>query len=367
MKNVKIRELKLSDMPKIKELLETREGFGTEKAEKRTQLLQWLAFNNPFANGGATYYVAEDEERIIAHLGRMPIELAFQGERHRSYFMHDLYVHPEYRQKGQGFFLSMALYDTVEEQSDTFFCGLWATPLNLKLLQLRKYDQLRANKYVKILDPRKLRDPRRNLKFKGRFLLPLLNPIIRFFMGCVDFVLLGIYRGDVIIIELQRFDERIDKLNKRILSKFRVSVCKDSNYLNWKYIDRPFGKKMVFAAERNGDLTGYLVLNPKLEGEFYRGTILDIMADPDDKKTISALCCQAIKYFRKKGAYSINVFLTDSRLASVFKTFLFLKDPARDSFFLGNLSKCNTLRDDLLEISNWHLSYGDSDGAMLRP
>jgi len=367
MKNVKIRELQFSDMPKIRELVQTREGFSEEKAEKRTKLLEWLAFKNPFANGGATYFVAEDQDRIIAHIGRMPVELTFHGERHRTYFMQDLYVHPEYRQKGQGFFLSMALYDTLERESDTFFCGLWATPLNLKLLQLRKYDQLRANKYVKILDPRKLQDPRRNLKFKGRFLINLLNPIIRFFMGCVDFGLLRISRSDVKVTELERFDDRVDKLNKHILSKFRVSVCKDAQYLNWKYIDRPFGKKIVYAAEKKGELSGYLVLNNRLEGKFYKGTILDIMADPEDKKTIAALCCKAIQYFRKQGAYSVNVFLTDSRLASVFKKFLFLKDPAEDSFFLGNLNKCCGEKEHLLDIRNWHLSYGDSDGAMLRP
>jgi GNAT superfamily N-acetyltransferase len=368
MSNCTIRNLKISDMEKMGELLRTRETLDQESAEKRKQLLEWLAFNNPFANGLPTYFIAEDEGKIVAHLGSMPIEVVIEGRCHKSCYIQDLYVHPDYIKKGQGFFLSMALYSAVEKSIDTFVCGLWATPLNLKMLRQRGYLELKADKYVKILDPRKLLDPRRKLKIpQVKFLLRVLGSSLRVVFDWVDCLLLRINSREVSIREVGRFDSRFDDLNQKILSKIGISTYKDSKYLNWKYIDRPLNKKRVFAAEKDGQISGFVVLSSRPQGKYLKATILDLMADPDDTKIIAALCRKTIQVFREQKAYSINCYLTDKRFAKVFKRFLFLKDPCPDSFLLTNLDKCQVEREKLLDINNWHLSYGESDGSMLNP
>lgn len=369
MKNVQIRHLMTSDMTAMYELIRTREGYNAKEAAKRARLLEWLAFKNPYADKLKTYFVAEKSGKIIGHLGRMPAEFIIKGRRQKAYFVHDLYVHPDYRKKGNGVFLTMALYKKAEENSDSFCCGLWSTPLNLQILRRRGYYELKADKYVKVLDPRKLLDPRRKFKIpKLKFWINALYPILKFILNLTDLILLNVPNSKVRVLEIIRFDSRFDELIQRLFSKVDISIYKQSDFLNWKYIDRPFSRNKVFAVEDEyRNILGFVVLSSKAKKNHFKGHILDIWADPEDSRTISALCKKAIEYFIEQKVYSINCFLTDKRFARVFKKFLFLKDPFSDSIFLGNLEKCQREKKFLINNKNWHLSYGDSDGFMLRP
>jgi GNAT superfamily N-acetyltransferase len=357
-----------SDMKKVFDLFRTREGYDEKKAGNRVQLLEWLAFKNQYADKLPTYFVAEEYGKIIGHLGRMPTEFIIKGRRQKGYFIHDLYIHPEYRKKGKGLFLAMALYRVAEENSDSFLCGMWSTPLNLEIQRRRGYYELHADKFVKLLDPSKLLDPRSKLKIsKFKFLVNTVSPILKFILNLTDLILLKIPHQKVRISEIIRFDSRFDELTQRIYSKVGISVYKQSDFLNWKYIDRPFNRNKVFAVEDEyRNILGFVVLGPIAKENLFKAHILDIWANPEDSKTISALCKKAIEYFKEQKVYSINCFLTDKRFAKVFKKFLFLKDPSTDSVFLGNLEKCQEEKENLIDLNNWHLSYGDSDGDMLR-
>ena len=136
--------------------------------------------------------------------------------------------------------------------------------------------------------------------------------------------------------------------------------------MNWKYIDRPFNNNKVFAAEKNNKISGYIVLGANPKGKFLKATILDILADPDDSKTIAALCRTAIRYFRKAKVFSINCLLTDQGYSKIFRKHLFFKDPTFEPIYITNLEKLNNNDYEILNIKKWHFSYGDSDGSMFR-
>ena len=120
MNTIKIRPLEPADMVKMRHLVRTRHDLDDQGAQRRTQLMDWIAFYNPFANGETTYFVAEEDANLVAYLGRMPTEFIVGGKIQRAYFIHDLYVHKEYRKKGMGLFLSMALSEALEKDSKSF-------------------------------------------------------------------------------------------------------------------------------------------------------------------------------------------------------------------------------------------------------
>ena len=362
MKDIRIRELTRSDMKKIGDLLGTRAELNQERAEKRKQLLEWIAFCNPDAVGETTYFVAEDSEKLIGYIGRMPTEFVIKGKRQKGYFMHDLYVHPEYRKKGLGFFISMALYRKLEQNTDSFLCGLWPSPLNLKLQRQRGYHELHGDRFIKILSPRALL-----LVTKKESFVRMVDPILRIVLRLVDLILIRQNSLKVRVAEVERFDARFDELSQKVLRQTSNSPFKKSSYLNWKYIDRPYRRNTVLAAEQNGQILGFAVLAVRSQKGYPKGTILDLMSDPDDTKSTSSLCAAAINYFKKQKVYSIHSYLTDKRFAKVFKRFLFIKVFSSDTVLLANLEKCQEERENLTCIDNWHLSYGDSDGFMLRP
>jgi hypothetical protein len=122
----------------------------------------------------------------------------------------------------------------------------------------------------------------------------------------------------------------------------------------------------AFAAQQNGEISGFIVVGPNLKKPYPEGAIVDIMADPDDSATIHALVKTAINYFSKQNVYSIECCLTDKRFIRVFRRYLFVRAFEQEPVMLANLAQFEEA-DYLKNIDNWHLTYGDSDEFMLRP
>lgn len=349
-------------MGKIAQLLQVRYDLDREYADKWTRSLEWCAFNNPYANGEPTYFIAEDDGNIVAHLARMPSKFIINGKLRKGYFIHHLYVHPKYTKKGMGLFLSMSLYNALEDSTESFCCSVWTAPINLEMLRRRGHYELWVDRYVKLLNP----EEKLSKFLRQQSLVKLSSPIVRYFLFIADLILLKLIPSDIKISKVDRFDSRFDDLSQRLLSKIGVSTFKSSSYLNWKYIDRPFSKMEVFAAEEDGQIIGFLVVAPNVGKDYPEGAIVDIMADPDDKKTISALLKEAISYFKEKKVYSIQCCLTDKRFLRIIKRFLFVKAFVGEPVLLANLHKCKE-KDCLIDINNWHLTYGESDIFLLIP
>lgn len=362
MKNIIIRELKTDDMDKIANLLRTREELDEEGAKKRRRLFEWLAFNNPFADGEPTYFVAQDRGKIVAHLGRMPTEFIIKGKRQKGYFIHDLYVHPEYRKKGMGFFLSMSLYKVIENNSGSFCCSVWTSKLNLEMLRRRGHYELWARRYVKLINP----SEKLGKFLKPKFLVVGAHLILKGILFLGDLIFVSLVPSEAKVTKIDKFDSQCDTLNEKVSNKIGISSYKEINYLNWKYIDRPFSKLDVLAAKENGQLEGFVVVAADAQSGYLRGSIVDIVADPEDTRTIASLFKAAIDYFKEKKVYSINCCMTDKRFVKILKRFLFLKPFSGEPVMLANIEKAEE-KEYLIDINNWHVTYGASDGFMLMP
>jgi hypothetical protein len=121
----------------------------------------------------------------------------------------------------------------------------------------------------------------------------------------------------------------------------------------------------VLVAEAKGQATGFVVVSLIPYSEYPEGELVDIMADPEDTKTVSALFRAAIDYFREKRVYSIKCCLTDKRFSKILKRFLFFRDfIGMEPVMLANLEKCE-YKQYLIDMDNWHLTYGASDELML--
>ena len=365
MKGIRVRPLLRSDLEEINRLHRTRDDVAEEgAAEKRTELLEWLAFHNPFAGDEATYFVAEDGGNIVAFQGRMPLEFIVNGTRRKGYYVHDTYVHPEYRKKGLGFSLITALAQATEEQSDSFFCLLGGTPLNLKIQRRMGYLELPpAPQYVKLLNPEK----QLTRLLKIRPLIALLNPLARSGLRLLDTFLLALYTpSSRTIRSIERFDHHVDQLIERLIPTSPISAVKDSRYLNWRYVDRPFKRDTLLIAEENGRPAGCMILamNP-YRPEARVGVIVDVIADPSDRETLTALCGAAIRFFIRKRANAISCIITNPGVEQVFTKFAFRRDSAGKAVLLGNLNLTGIDRTFLEHLEHWTLTRGDSDGFML--
>ena len=368
-----IRALRPSDMDSFVELCMHRDGMDRAAAEHRAQVVEWIAFHNPDDDGDPTYFVADVGGRVMGHLGRMPTRFYVEGEPHLASYVHDLFVHPELQKGGRGLFLSMQLYRTAERASKSFCVLVWTNEINIRIQQARGYDQLWAERYVKLLRadgqidrlagrvreglprplPRPLIEP----------LAALAKPVATGVIQASDRLLYRTTHARHRLVRIEGFDARFDRLAERVGPRMGIAPIKTQRYLRWKHADRPALETATYAAlDTGGELAGFVVVCVPRTA-YHDSYILELVADPDDARTIAALCHQAIEHCREQGAYSLQCIGTDPRFARVLRQLLFVPREPREPLFRANAGRY-AHPEVLGRLGAWHASYGDSEGPI---
>lgn len=382
-----IRPMRPTDIDSFVDLCSERPGLDRTAAERRAQIVEWLAFHNPEADGEPTYFVVDVGGRIMGHLGRMPTRFGIEGRPHQASYIHDLFVHPELQQGGRGFFLAMQMYRAAEQASPSFSVLVWTNEINLRIQRARKYEEMWVERYVKLLRA----DGQIN-RLAGRIgskgldhggdgsggrddgeqpghglrvgIMNAGKPVAAGLLHLTDRVLnraLGGRRRR--IVRLDRFDERFDALAERLLPRLGIAPIKTQAYLNWKHFDRPHLDAAAYlATDGGGELLGFTVITvPK--SVHHDAYVLELVADPDDTQTITALALQAAEYSRTVGAYSLQCVVADPRYARVLRQLLFVQREPSEPLFRANSERY--VRPELLgRLDSWHFSYGDSEGPV---
>jgi GNAT superfamily N-acetyltransferase len=364
MKGITIRALVRSDLEEMDRLHRSRDDLaGPEEGRKRTELLEWLAFHNPYAGDEGTYLVAEDNKRLVAYQGRMPVQFVVGNVKHKGYYAHDTFVDPEYRKKGIGFALLAALTEATEKQSDSFFCLLGGTPLNLKIQRRMGFQEIpSAATYVKIIEPDRY--------FQRTIRIPPLRSVLSVLARTgilIADVLTGCTRVHPGIAQIERFDHRFDDLAERLMGKIGVCTFKSAAYLNWKYSDRPYKRDIILAFQDADRVRGFVVLSTTRDEGRTGGVILELVADPDDRVAVLALCRAAVRHFRLSGNAFVRCVMSDDRFGSALRSLLFLKSGDGKPVLLGNLNRVPEERDRLTDTQKWHVTLGETDAFMLNP
>ena len=355
-KHFQVRKYKKSDLNNIEQLFRTH--CDAHYVLARRLMFDWISSSNPVA-GNEFYLVIEDNKKIIAHMGRMPVDLMINGKKDRGYFFHDLLVHPEYRKKGLGILLSNCLHKAWEDMTATLAIGIWINEFTNAYYKRRGYYQLNTYSFIRPL----------NLKYslqrliKNRFVVRVITPFGIVLSGLYELFISKHRCPNVFISQVEKFDERFDTFAGEISRKFAIIVLRHSKYLNWKYIDKPFANYIVLTAERDKKLTGYIVLRSRKNGDSRVGVIADILADPDDSETITSLCQGAIGFFKEKNVDFIHCLLTNKNFIRIFKKYLFFKNREIKPVMILNLHKHHA-QEVITNIDNWFLTFGDSDAEM---
>jgi GNAT superfamily N-acetyltransferase len=357
-RSMTIRPLRIEDMEQVALLLATRDGYSKDDAVRRTAILHWIAFRNPFRRDGEpTYYVVESGGRIAAIHGRMPVMFSVHGKPAHGYYVHDLYVHKEERDKGQGFWMTMALAKEIERETSSFFSLFGMTPLNVDMQRRRKYRELSFDAFVRFLRPDDILE-----KYLGSgALMQALRPLASVILQSANTMLVRPKVHGIQVDRVTDFDDRFDELFNRLSPKLGICTAKTSAYLRWKYGDGPCRDDHVLVASRVGRFLGYLIASNAARRKYPTGIIRDIVVDPDDGETVDALMRTALTHFMDGGAFTIRCVTSDPRFARILKRRLFIRLANHEMIFLGNLDKSPIDPSTVADIGQWHMTYGESD------
>ena len=94
---------------------------------------------------------------------------------------------------------------------------------------------------------------------RSRYLASLFNyaglPILKAFFGGKKFNPLS----EIGIKRIDSFDDRFDAFGENACLKRNMTI-RDKKYLTWRYIDKPNSNYIIYVAEKEGKVFGYIVL-----------------------------------------------------------------------------------------------------------
>lgn len=168
----------------------------------------------------------------------------------------------------------------------------------------------------------------------------------------------SISTGRYTISEEGGFGSSMDKLWDDMKGEFQIAALRDSKYLNWRYRGRGY---TIFIARHGEEVTGYIVLKLSSSGEEKVGYIIDVFSK---EETAGLLIKGALKFFIENDAdYCLSAVVGKSRTAGYLREAGFSRNDGFDSFPIVYVGRTEEEENDfLMNIANWHLAYGDTDG-----
>lgn len=331
-----------------------RERFDEDHIAKRQILFRWLTEGNPFRAEYPPYYLLTQGERIVGMHGHMPLVFSVHGRCVMGHLAHDDLLAKAFRGRGLG----KTLLRGVAEQTTEFAGALWFNEPNRRLYLKSGWLPVPGlYPYLKILDPAHFIRQR----VAGRIPQTALSLLARSALRVGEAFRANIPRR-MEIIPVTRFDERFDAFFWRVAPAFGVMVVRDHRYLNWKFVERPFGNYRRYAAfSGKGNLCGYAVLARAKTGERFRGRILDIVADPREPEAFDGLLTWCLTDFKRSGLDCVEVMCTYPPFIRQLRRAGFLRARAPEPFMVSKWEQ-QFERSFASSADNWYLSFGDADG-----
>ncbi len=136
-----------------------------------------------------------------------------------------------------------------------------------------------------------------------------------------------------------------------------LSISKHSDFLTWRYIDRPGAFYKIFIIKENRLPVGYMVIKKYTnERKIISNHICELKVIADNKEMILALMCYAINNMLQDGAELLNLFASSPNTKSVIEGLAFVQKPSeRKIVFHTGKNNQNELSKKLM------FSLGDND------
>jgi len=212
---------------------------------------------------------------------------------------------------------------------------------------------------LKIVDPRAVAD-NVGLRPLGS-LFQWLPPVAfrRRPAGCSD----GGLSFERVVVFPNEIDAVSDQFAEHVGS---LSIRRTSGYLNWRYAARPESAYQLFVATRRGEFAGAVVTSHGVRGGIKVGMIVDLVSCAEEA-VIRSLIRFAENDLKHRGFGIVACQGTSPALLWALRLEGFRNGPPsliRKRFhFVYRRTGVVGLPRDPADMSNWHLTFGDSDNA----
>lgn len=197
--------------------------------------------------------------------------------------------------------------------------------------------------------------------------LKLLAPIINFVGKIVPTIttLINTSSSTLNIQPVNKFGADFDQLWNEASSGYRGITVRDSDYLNWRYVECPIHEYQSFGAYRKNRLVGFIVIRTGIKKNIKEGYIIDFFVEYGDNSTLEALIRHATIKLKQNQTVLIKVMMSVHMR--------WVQDAFRKAGFwlhkphlkLVAFSKDQQLMQGVFQNNEgWLVAFGDSDNDL---
>ena len=321
---------------------------------------QWWHLDNPA--GPPIIWLAEHDGRIVGISGLIPRLMKLGDKIIIGGVGQDIMTYPTYR--GQGMYRAL-INRVLDETSKKGMHVLYAFPNQrawpLLVKKLHWVTICPSASMFKLLRLPNIMKRYVSNRFLSRICATMGSPIVSLLLGRdgKSHKLAGL-----VINEISSFDTRFDDFWKKASTNYDIVVVRDRDYLNWRYINVPATDKAdkIYAAEKDGEICGYIVLDCVQGREVRIGKISDIFVDLNQNEVSECLISKAIEHFKKEKEDIIHyVGLADRPIRNIFRKKWFLTLSKKAPFWFMVYCSSPEIASYVGNRERWFIQTGDGD------
>jgi len=346
---IDIRKMQPGDEEGLSQLVE--EVFNENKS---IEYWRWKYFENPC--GFHQTNVAMEGDECVGIMGAVPIKVIINNTVFFANQGVDIVVSPKHRKNRTFFRLEKAATRLCLEYHSVFTYAFSVEDTYRLFTKLLRFQGVSP-----VFNMNKIINPtpyiQRYLKFKipSEILGGLFKNVIKRILSKSVAPPKGLR-----VFDITYFDQRFDDLWSHEAPKYGIAIVRDSEYLNWRYIENPSPYKII-AVGSDESIEGFVVIKSADEIGLRRGRIVDFLIRDNRPAVMDTLFSTAIKHLIDEDVDVITCWLIGSEeIHAALKKKRFIKRKTNHDLMIRTYSD-KFSNEFLADESRWYMTMGDSD------
>lgn len=326
----------------------------TSRRSHEHSYFNWKLRSNPVKKGICA--IVESDKKTVGMASITPKKMLFQKKLFTTAEIGDTFTHPDFQRKGIFSQVVNKVRSISENENINFIYG---TPNTNSLPGYKKklnFDVLRSVDVKNFVYPINFLNILQK-KIKSKLIILPLSFILKQLFEFKNYFFKPKLNNTVFFEEIEVFPKIIDDLFKDLNLNYDFLTNRNSEYLNWRFINNP-DKYKCFLAKNEDKIIGYIVLKRGTWSELSVGYIADLFVfDENEVNYFKYLINFAITYFKNKKYDMISIWLQTGPLSKILKKYGYLsfKD-------IPIICYKNNVGNKFLNSNyNWYFTLADSD------
>ena len=240
------------------------------------KFVEWQ-YITPFSKiTSSNILVVRIKEKIMGYLGTIPLSFNYFGENIYGVCLANWQTDEALHSKGFGY----EMLDVALESSQIVYITAYK-PILEKLFEKTnwqihsdKQEQMLVRRFVKIFDAEKVK---KMIGEEDIIFDEVKNP----FMS-----------NEFEFLQIDSFNKDADSFWENVKNKYKITVNRNSKYLNWRYKDHPVFDYKLFVAKKGDVIKAFVVVRLEKAGEYTIGHIVDFAAEDNAEEFMLNVVCK---------------------------------------------------------------------------